>query len=506
MSLVLGIDIGTYEAKGVVVDSQGKVFATATRAHSMSSVQPGFAEHDAEEVWWNGLVSLVRSLLAEPGVNARDLKAICCSGIGPCVLPIDDGGRPLRPAILYGVDTRATAQIELINQSLGTDVVVARSGNHLSSQSAGPKIAWLKDCEPEIHRRAHLFVTCQTFLAGRLTGRWVVDHGTAGYFHPLYDLEGQQWDISGCEDFVRHDQLPELAWAGDIAGRVTPEASKATGLPEGIDVLVGSADAPMEALSSGVLAAGDAMLMYGSSHFLIEMTDTPIRADQLYTAPYLFPDSFVLAAGTSTAGTITRWFVDFLGIEDLEIDKVFSQLAGEAALSPPGARGLLALPHFSGERTPLDDPLASGALFGLNLTHTRSDVYRALLEGIAQGVRAMLEQYERLGASPHTIRAVGGGTKNPVWVSAISDITQREQYIISGVGAAYGDTMLAALSLGLVETRDQLAEWISIGRAVQPDLSSAEFYQKQSALWDQFQSETLGMSHALRKLAQEESS
>lgn len=498
MPLVIGIDIGTYEAKGVVVDAEGHVVASASRSHRLSVERPGFAEHDAEDAWWGGLVELVGRLLAAPGVDAADVRAICCSGIGPCVLPVDEAGRPLRPAILYGVDTRASDQIDEITRMLGDGVIRARSGNRLSSQSAGPKIAWIHDNEPEIHRAARRFVTSQTFLVGRLTGRWVVDHGSAGYFHPLYDLRSHRWNVAGCESFITEDALPELAWAGEIAGRVTATAAAATGLPEGLPVLVGSADAPMEALSCGVLDPGDLMLMYGSSHFLIEMVDEAVVSEGLYAAPYLFEGSFVLAAGTSTAGTITRWFVDLLGLEQSVDGEVFAELAAQAEASPPGARGLLALPHFSGERTPLDDPLATGGLLGLTLAHTRADVYRALLEGVAQGVRAVLEQYERAGAMPRTIRAVGGGTKNGVWTAAVSDISGVRQAVVTGSGASYGDAMLAALAVGLVPDRAALADWVAVDREIEPRRELAALYARQSELWSRLQHSTIEISHELR--------
>jgi xylulokinase len=245
MEFVIGIDVGTYESKGVLVDESGRIVASATRAHRLLVKRAGFAEHDAEDAWWGGLVELTQRLLATPGVTADDVKAICCSGIGPCVLPIDAEGRPLRPAILYGVDTRASEQITQISADLGDEEILKRSGNRLSSQSAGPKIAWIRDHEPTIHAAAWRFVTCQTFLVGRLSGRWVIDHGTAGYFHPLYDLNSHQWNVGGCESFIEVGRLPELAWAGEIAGAVTERAARLTGLSVGTPVLVGAADAPM---------------------------------------------------------------------------------------------------------------------------------------------------------------------------------------------------------------------------------------------------------------------
>lgn len=500
MPLVIGIDIGTFEAKGIVADADGTIVARATRAHKVSTPQPGFVEHDAEDVWWGGLVTLVKQLLEADAVQSDDVVAICCSGIGPCVLPIDNEGVPLRPAILYGVDTRAGAQINDLNAALGEASIQDRCGNRLSSQSAGPKIAWIRDNEPAIHSAASRFVTCQSYLVGKLTDSWVIDHASAGYYHPLYELNEGRWNLNGCESFIRPDQLPRLAWADEIAGHVTEAAAEVTGLAVGTVVLVGTADAPAEALSAGVMAAGEMMLMYGSSHFFIGVLDQPVVHDTLYSAPYLFKDTFVLAGGTATAGTITRWLVELLGLHQSVDGEVFAQLADEASVSPPGARGLMALPHFSGERTPLDDPFATGAILGLSLAHSRGDVVRAILEGIAHGVRAVLDEYRAVDALPTVIRAVGGGTKNPVWVAAISDISDTAQDVVMGTGASYGDAMLAAMAAGLVPDRESLLSWVHHGNRVEPRPDLARFYEDRHALWVDFQTTANVTSRALHAL------
>jgi xylulokinase len=248
------------------------------------------------------------------------------------------------------------------------------------------------------------------------------------------------------------------------------------------------------------------MLMYGSSHFVIEVADRPIIAESLYTAPYLFAGTWVLAAGTSTAGTLTRWFGDLLGLDHAADSRVFSELTHLAEESPVGARGLIALPHFSGERTPLDDPLATGGILGFTLNHSRADVYRALLEGIAQGIREVFERYREAGASPINVRAVGGGTKNSVWTAAISDITGLAQSVVSGSGASYGDAMMAALTVGMIPSRDALADWVAVDHIIEPRQQFAALYGRQSELWSQFQLATIDLSHHLRRTTMEATS
>lgn len=497
--LTIGVDVGTFETKAVAIGERGEIVARSTRGHRVITPRPGWVEHDATETWWGGLVAVVRDLLVNGNVLASNVAAICCSGIGPCVLPVDDLGRPLRNAILYGVDTRATAEVEQLNDLIGESEIWKRTGNRLSSQSAGPKIAWLRNNEPDVHGATGKFVTCQSFLVAKLTGRWVIDHATAGYFHPLYDLTKQAWDLSGCEHFVTEGQLPKLAWAGEVAGGITRRAAEETGLRMGTRVLVGTADAPAEALSAGIAQPHQMMLMYGSSHFFIEVLSEPTPFESLYSAPFLFEGSFVLAAGTATAGTITRWFVDLLGWSQSTDGEAFARLAAEAAESPPGANGVLALPHFSGERTPFDDPNATGALFGLRLGHTRADVYRALLEGIGQGVRHVFQTYRMAGAEPRVIRSVGGGTRNPVWLSAISDITGRTQAVVRGNGASYGDAMLAALALDSSLSLRDICGWVDVDHEVRPAAEFTHMYEEQGRTWDALRAATAGIPTTARK-------
>lgn len=491
--MILGVDVGTYEVKGVLVDTDGSVVASASCSHELSVPVPGWAEHDADEDWWGGLVRVTRELLASPGMDSRAILGVCCSGIGPAVVPVRDG-RPLSPAILYGIDTRASAQVEHLNARLGDEEITRRCGNTLSSQSAGPKIAWMRDERPEVHAAAEMFATSQSYLVARLTGRWVIDHGTAAYFHPLYDIRTCEWNVSGCEDFVDDSRLPELAWPSDVAGTITAAAADETGLPAGIPVFVGTADAPAEALSAGVVDPGDTMLMYGSSHFVIRLADAPVPVPGLYLAPYVFPGSYVVAGGTSTAGTLSRWFWRLAGGAEAPD---FDELVAAARMSPPGARGLLALPYFSGERTPLDDPLLTGGVHGLTLEHRRGDVYRAILEGIGFGLAAVFDRYRSAGLPVTAVHAAGGGIRHEVWMQAVSDIAGVTQLPVPGTGASYGDAMLAAVGVGILRP-DELSSWVTAAQPVRPDPAAQAVYQELRPIWDDYDRTTRRIAHRLR--------
>ncbi|MEQ8357133.1 MAG: FGGY-family carbohydrate kinase [Kiloniellaceae bacterium] len=478
MKHYLGVDIGTFETKGVIVAEDGAIVAQAARAHKMLVPRPGWAEHRPQEDWWDDLVFVTREMLAECRVDPKSIRALGCSAIGPCLLPVDADGRPLCNAILYGVDTRAAEEIETLDTAIGRATILERCGNALTSQSIGPKILWLKKRRTEIYAAASKFLNSTSYLNFRLTGRYIIDHYSAANFSPLYDVATQDWTQDLSPDLARPDQLPALLWSGEIAGEVTAAAAEETGLAAGTPVIAGTIDAAAEALSAGVLAPGDMMIMYGSTIFTIMLSAARIRDARLWYAPWLFPGQHASMAGLATSGTLTHWFRDHCARE-LPPQNAFEVLAAEAAEAPAGARGLVFLPYFSGERTPIHDPNARGVLFGLNLTHARGDIYRALLEGIACGTNHIIDAYREIGHPPSAVYAVGGGTRNAVWAQATSDISGFDQALRRHtLGAAYGDAFLAAVGLGDVEAAD-IGGWNPIERNLRPRPETAAVYRRQ---------------------------
>jgi xylulokinase len=466
MAYTLGIDIGTFETKGVLVDESGVIHAQAARGHKMLVPEPGWAEHRPEEDWWGDFVFVCKTLLKDSGIDPAQIKAVACSAIGPCMLPVDDQGAPLMNGVLYGVDGRAEEEVRELTNRIGEDVIIQRCGNALTSQSVGPKILWLKRQRPEIYQQTSHILTSTSFLVQRLTDEIVIDHYTAANFSPLYDVATQTWNDDLADDIVALDKLPRLLWSNEIAGQVTERAASQTGLAVGTPVTAGTIDAAAEAISVGVDGAGDMMMMYGSTIFIILRAASQVSDPRIWYAPWLFEGEHASMAGLATSGTLTHWFRDHLA-QDLDKEDAFATLAQEAVNSPPGANGLLLLPYFSGERTPIHDINARGALFGLNLTHTRGDIYHALIEGIAHGTRHVTDTFAELGQSPKRLLAVGGGTKNSTWLQATSDITGIDQIVCEKtVGASYGDAFLAALSVKLVE-RDDIKKWNPVEQHIQ---------------------------------------
>ena len=487
--LLLGLDIGTSSSKAVLASVDGTVVATMERPHGVSLPRPGWVEHDAEAIWWADLQALLS------GFEKKDLasvKGLCVSGIGPCLLPLGPKGEPLRPAILYGVDTRAVAEADKLTARYGAEALLTSGGSPLTSQALGPKLLWLRRNEPEVWNRTRRFVMASSFAVLRLTGEYVLDHHSASQCNPLYDLNSSRWRADWATDIVPGLELPRLLWPGEAAGTLSAEAAYDTGLPPATPVAAGTIDAWAEAFGSGVVAEGDTMLAYGTTMFIVHVAPRGLPDPHLWLTAGVAPGSRTVAAGMATSGALTSWLRTIAG------DVPYERLLVEAEDVPPGADGLVVLPYFAGERTPLFDPNARGAMLGLTLRHGRGHVYRALLEATAFGVRHNLEAIKQAGGNPNRLVAVGGGTRGGLWSQIVSDVTDRDQDIPAHtIGASYGDAHLAGTAAGLVLLD---ASWGGVEGTVRPNGAARSLYDRLYEVYRQLYPATRELAHELAAL------
>ncbi|MCM3780901.1 FGGY-family carbohydrate kinase [Microbacterium hydrocarbonoxydans] len=493
MRCTLGVDIGTSSSKGVLVDADGAIIATATRSHEVSRPRAGWVEMDGD-VWWDEFVAIARELLAE--APDAEIVGIGVSGMGPCILLADDDDRPVRPAILYGVDTRATAQIERMTAELGEPEITRIGGSTLTSQAGGPKLVWVAEEEPDTWQRARRVYMPASWLARRLTGAYVLDHQSASQTSPLYDIEREAWHDEWWQRYAPGIEQPPLLWAGGVAGGVTRAAADATGILEGTPVIAGTIDAWTEAVSVGAHEIGDLMLMYGTTMFLVATGEETLRTPSMWTTAGAFAGTRNLAGGLSTSGALTAWLKDLTGAD-------YPQLLAEATESGAGARGLLMLPYFAGERTPIQDPDARGIIAGLTLAHTRGDLYRAALEATALGVRHNVETMRAAGADIRRIVAVGGGTQGRLWLQIVSDVTGLVQEVpATTIGASYGAAFLAAVATADGAAPD-ITAWNPVTETIRPDESRREVYDELFDRYVRLYRETADVAHELAAVQRE---
>jgi xylulokinase len=488
MGYLLGIDIGTSSSKAVAVDERGQIRDAEQVVHDIARPRVGWAEQDPS-VWWSEAATLCRQVIAHLGSTPA---AVCVSGMGPCLAPTTERGDPLRPAILYGIDTRAQAEIEALTARIGNEELLARTGSLLSSQAVGPKLFWLQQHEPEVWAQTRRFFMPSSFVVWQLTGEYVLDHHSASQCNPLYDLTANHWNDELVEGVAPGIELPRLAWPVEIVGHVTAAGANATGLDRETPVLAGTIDAWAESMSVGATGMGDVMLMYGSTMFLTKVVEPGTRSERLWATAGVRAGTETLAAGMATGGIVASWFGDLVG-------QPLDGLMEDAAAVVPGAEGLLLLPYLAGERTPIFDPDARGTLLGLTLSHGRPQLMRALLEGVALGVRHNLAAFDEVSQRAARHVAVGGGARTPAWPQIVSDVTGVSQIVPQHtIGAALGDAMLAAEALG-IEGSDG---WNSAAVTIEPDPRNTSFYDR---LFDQYRQaylDTRELTHRLVDLNQ----
>ena len=491
--VLLGVDIGTSSTKGVITHADGTVLASAQRQHETAFPRPGFVEHDPEGIWWKDFTEITAELLPQAD---GPVVGVSVSGIGATTLPADANGDPLRDAILYGIDTRAGREIEELIERYGADAIVERSLMTVNHQSTGPKLMWLQRNEPEVWQRTKQLLMANSFIVQRLTGEYTLDSISASFCVPMFDPRKREWIEDWAEEIAPGLKLPRVLEPWEVAGRVNARGAELTGLPEGIPVCAGTVDSLVESASVGVKNPGDVMLTYGTTLGIAGVVTEPTPSWKLNSVPGVFPGTYVLIGPTATSGALTN------RMRSLSGDMPFEDLIAEAVATPPGANGLVALPYFAGERTPIWDADARGVIIGLTMAHTRGHLYRAMLEAVAYSARSILDAIDEAGVPVERIVAVGGGTKGGLWTQIVSDVTGLPQELAEeSMGACYGDALFAARAAGLV---DDDTVWASPAETVEPNPEYRDVYDRLYTIYGELYPATKSQAHALAALQAEE--
>lgn len=482
MKYYMGIDVGTNETKGVIVDTFGKIIEFASCRHEMNNPQEGWFEMDAE-MWWNDVCVISKELLNKSAIDSEDIQVLGFSALGCDCVSVDENGNPLMKAILYGIDHRSEPQIKELYEVFKEDAE-KMIGHELCSSDIAPKILWIKENLPEVYNKTYKFLTASSFLCAKLTGKYVIDRYLAEDFLPLYDLKEDKINTEeACSYFCKPEQMAELKGAMDIVGTITPQASKQTGLSIHTKVLCGTGDSGAEALSTGVCTPHDLMVQMGSTCYFVYLNDQPLKSDIMWPSTFILPDTYCLLAGTNAAGTFTKWFKDELFQEYQE--DAYTQMATLIQDIPAGSEGLITLPYVAGERTPINDPNAKGMIFGLKLLHTKAHLYQSALEGIAHSIAQHVHLIEKKYPIKK-IMLVGGGTKNDKWVQIVADVLGREVRVNEvSIGACYGDALMALKADGVYQSWDELEKQLGNSRKISPNMKNHEIYKKHQEIFDE---------------------
>jgi xylulokinase len=455
VGLVLGIDVSTTATKAVLIDEAGVVVGVASAEYTFDTPRPLWSEQDPR-LWWDGAISAIGGVLATAGSSGADVVAIGLTGQMHGLVLLDASDRVLRPAILWN-DQRTAAECDAIRAAVGPERLIEVTGNDAVTGLTAPKLVWVRDHEPEVWARAAHVLLPKDYLRFRLTGDHALDKAD-GAGTLLFDLAARDWspEVLARLDIPRA-WLPPTFEGPEITGVVSAEAAAATGLRAGTPVVAGGGDQAANAVGVGVVSPGTMALSLGTSGVVFAATDRPLieRHGRVHAFCHAVPGRWhMMSVMLSAAGSL-RWFRDSLapGIE-------FGALVATAERIPAGSDGLFFLPYLTGERSPHPDPLARGAFIGLTLAHDRRHLTRAVLEGVAFGLRDGLDLMTAAGMpAPSRIHASGGGTASGLWRQILADVLEAEIATVATTeGAAYGAGLLAGVGAGWWGSVDAASE------------------------------------------------
>ncbi len=470
MDTLLGIDIGTTAAKTSLFRLDGRLVGAHSAGYPVLSPQEGYAEQDPGR-WWQAVVEGCRSLQAE---HPAELAAT--AGVGICgqmhtQVYLDRDRRVLRPAILW-MDQRSAPIVEALQgRAEARELVFRESGNAATTTYTAPQVRWVMEHEPELWRTVQTVLVAKDYLKLLLTGRAVMDYSEASGTL-LFDVARRKWSEELFRLFgIPRSRFPEALPSGELIGRVTPQAARATGIRAGTPVVNGSSDNSASALGAGMVHPGQATLIVGTAGVVSLCSDRPVPDPLRRTLcwSYCLPDRWVLLGITQTAGESLDWFrAAFDRTGGQGGPDPFARYEAEAGKVPPGSEGLIFLPYLNGERTPYWDPRARGVFYGVGLSMRKGHFVRAIMEGVSYALRNNVETLESLGLPIARITAVGGGLRSRRWLEILAGILNRPLSTAAQADTAnLGNILLCGNALGIYPSlEEEAARMAGPGEAV----------------------------------------
>jgi xylulokinase len=419
MTYLIAVDVGTSSTKTALRDAAGRLLAEASAAYAVHHPFPTWAEMDVK-AWWRAACATVRQVVAQAGIDPREVGGIGVDGVSWTLVPVDRALRPLCPAMIW-LDRRAEAEAAWLRAQPEAAAWVALNANPLDAAYVTPKLLWLRAHNPRVFEAAHCFLNSTGFIVARMCGALTCDT-TQAYAYHFYDVHHDCWDAAAARRMgIPLDKLPALARPLDVVGQVTGQAARELGLAAGIPVIAGGLDAAVGALGAGVVRPGQTVDQGGQAGGMLMSVERVIVEPLLIFSHHVLPGQYLLQSGTVGGGSL-GWFREVLGPAE---DNTFEMMSAQAAETPPGARGLIFLPYMAGERTPLWDSNARGVFFGLSYKTTRADMLRAIMEGCAFAVYHGLRIAEAHGARVGEWLGDGGAARSAAWCQIKADVTGR---------------------------------------------------------------------------------
>jgi xylulokinase len=477
----LGIDIGTTAVKAILISQDGRIVGETSAAHDLYSDAAGWAEEDAGE-WWQGLGAATRRLLLETGVDARSIAGVGVSGMVPAIVLLDGDGRVLRRTIQQQ-DARCVQELKLVKSLIDQDELYRRTGGYTNQQHILPRLMWVRHHEQAVFSKVSHVMGSYDYMNYMLTGNLVLEQNWA-VESGLYDIHRLEWipDYMAIGD-IRGDWFPDVRRPVEPAGYVTKEASEFTGLAFGTPVVAGSADHIGSALAAGMSRHGDLLVKFGGGGDVLFCSDSLITHPRLFIDFHDIPGKFIVNGCMAASGSVVKWFAKQFAANPDDPD-VYRALDEEAALVPPGSDGIIMLPYFLGEKTPLFDPLARGVFFGLMLHHTKAHMFRAILEAVCYGFRHHVDELRAAGLAPVRLFGTNGGSRSRLWTQIAADVLGMPLRVYAHhPGSALGAAFVAGMGTGVFSRWEEIEMFVGDGKVFEPDAAAHAIYDRAYSLY-----------------------
>ncbi len=490
MAYLIGVDCGTSGTKTVLFDEYGKVISSATVEYPMYQPKNGYAEQEPAD-WANAMISTIKSVVAKSGVSRNDVKGIGISGQMHGLVLLDRENKVLRRSIIW-CDQRTAAEVDEMNRIVGNDKLVDITANPALTGWTAAKILWVKNNEPEIYSKIAHILLPKDYLRFILTHEYATEVSDASGMQ-LLDVPNRCWS----DEILRAFEI-DKKWLGTVyescavTGKLTKAMADELGLCEGTIVVGGAGDNAAAAVGTGVVRDGRAFTTIGTSGVVFAHTsDIAIdKMGRVHTCCAAVPGSWHIMGVTQGAGLSLKWFRDqFCSSEKetaayMDVDPYYL-MDQQAAQVPVGSNRLLYLPYLMGERTPHLDPNARGVFFGLSAMHTKRDMLRAVMEGVAYSLRDCVEVFREMGISVFDMMACGGGGASKLWRSMLSDLYNCSVKTASSKeGPALGVAILAAVGAGIYNSVPEACDTIvGVDKIVEPVTENVPEYEKYYQLY-----------------------
>jgi xylulokinase len=473
----LGIDLGTSSVKIVVMNEAGEVISSTSRDYDVSYPKIGWVEQNPED-WWIATIEGIKEIMNSSIISKKDIKGIGLSGQMHGLVLLDKDGNVLRPAMLW-CDQRTQQECNYLNNVIGQTKLSSYTGNIALTGFTAPKLLWVRKHESEVFDKIAHILLPKDYIRYRLTGDFATDLSDASGMLML-DVRNRKWSSEMLEILqVNEEILPRVYESCEVTGKITKEVAKSTGLSDDIVIVAGGGDNASGAVGTGTVVKGILSVSLGTSGVVFASSDKyeVDKKNRLHCFCHANGKWHQMGVMLSAASCL-KWWAEEIN-KDIKED-AFNMLIKEAENIPIGANGIVFLPYLIGERTPYSDPDARGVFFGLNITSSRGDMTRAILEGVCFGLRDSLEILKSLNVPIDEIRVSGGGAKSVLWRQILADVFGVKVKVInSKEGPAYGAAILAAVGCGLFKSVNEACDkLIKVTASIEPNLTNVKIYNK----------------------------